>query len=70
MKKNKIYLGNCLELINKIPNKSIDLVFVDPPYKDWRKVFNVTRRVLKGDISPFRRIQNFEKILITFEDTT
>ena len=45
------------------------IIFVDPPCKYWRKVFNGTRRVLKGDISPFRRIQNFEKRLITFGDT-
>tara|TARA_Y100001970_G_scaffold283507_1_gene398785 strand:- start:9123 stop:10202 length:1080 start_codon:yes stop_codon:yes gene_type:complete len=31
-KKNSISKGNSLELLKKIPNKSIDLIFADPPY--------------------------------------
>ena len=30
--KNKIINGNCLEELKKIPDKSFDLVFADPPY--------------------------------------
>lgn len=30
---NKIILGNCYELIKKIPDNSIDLVIIDPPYE-------------------------------------
>ncbi|GAB4433921.1 MAG: site-specific DNA-methyltransferase [bacterium] len=29
---NKIYLGDCIELMKKIPDDSIDLIFADPPY--------------------------------------
>lgn len=29
---NKIYNGNCLELMKRIPNLSIDLIVTDPPY--------------------------------------
>ena len=29
---NKIHKGDCLELMKKIPGKSIDLVVIDPPY--------------------------------------
>lgn len=29
---NTIQLGNCYELIKDIPDKSIDLVYIDPPY--------------------------------------
>lgn len=29
---NKIHLGDCLELMKDIPDKSIDLVLTDPPY--------------------------------------
>ena len=32
LQKNKIYLGNSLEILKKIPDKSVDLVFADPPY--------------------------------------
>ena len=30
---NTIQLGNCYELIKDIPDKSIDLVYIDPPYE-------------------------------------
>lgn len=30
---NTIQLGNCYELIKNIPDKSIDLVYIDPPYE-------------------------------------
>jgi modification methylase len=29
---NKIYQGDCLEILKQIPEKSIDLIFADPPY--------------------------------------
>jgi len=32
MELNKIYCGDCLELMKQIPDKSIDLVLTDPPY--------------------------------------
>lgn len=30
---NKIYCGDCLDLMKKIPDKSIDLIITDPPYE-------------------------------------
>jgi len=32
LKDNEIYLGDCLELMRDIPDKSIDCVITDPPY--------------------------------------
>ena len=29
---NRIYCGNCLELMKEIDNESIDLIVTDPPY--------------------------------------
>ena len=29
---NKIIQGDCLNLIRKIPNESIDIILTDPPY--------------------------------------
>ena len=29
---NKLILGDCIKEIKKIPDKSFDLVFADPPY--------------------------------------
>ncbi len=33
----KIYCGDCLEILPKIPSESIDLVFADPPYNMSKK---------------------------------
>ena len=30
--KNKILNGDCVEELKKIPDKSFDLIFADPPY--------------------------------------
>lgn len=32
LEENNIYLGDCLELMKQIPDKSIDCVITDPPY--------------------------------------
>ena len=32
MKLNTLFCGDCLKLLQKIPDKSVDLVFADPPY--------------------------------------
>ncbi len=42
---NKIYQGDCLEIIKDIPDKSIDLILTDPPYGinicEWDKPVNI-----------------------------
>ncbi|MDD5727101.1 MAG: site-specific DNA-methyltransferase [Victivallales bacterium] len=35
--KNNFYLGDCEEILKKIPDNSIDLIFTSPPYADQRK---------------------------------
>lgn len=32
MELDKIYLGDCLEVMKRIPDKSVDMVLTDPPY--------------------------------------
>lgn len=32
LKTDVIYAGNCIEVMNSLPEKSVDLVFADPPY--------------------------------------
>lgn len=32
MEINKIYLGDCYEMIKQLPDKSVDLVYTDIPY--------------------------------------
>jgi len=43
-KKGKLYQGDCLEIMNSLPENSIDLVFADPPYNigkaSWDKIDN------------------------------
>ena len=29
---NKIIRGDCIEVLKKLPNNSVDLIFADPPY--------------------------------------
>ena len=33
MKVNEIYLGDAYKLIKEIPDKSVDLIYTDPPYE-------------------------------------
>ena len=30
--KNRLFLGDCLEILGRLPDKCVDLVFADPPY--------------------------------------
>ena len=43
--KNKIYLGDCFELMKDIPDKSVDCILTDPPYGitacKWDKNINL-----------------------------
>lgn len=32
MEVNKVYLGDCIEIMKTLPDKSIDLIFADPPF--------------------------------------
>lgn len=36
MIKNTILQGDCLKILKTLPDKSIDLIFADPPY--WMRV--------------------------------
>lgn len=50
---NKIYCGDCVEVMSEFPDNSIDMVFVDPPYgKDgiylYKVVAKEAARILKS----------------------
>lgn len=76
MEINKIYLGNCLELMPKyVEDKSIDMVFCDLPYKmtankwdeliDMDKLFDEYERVVKPNgVLAFTASQPFTSALI------
>ena len=35
--KTDLYLGDCLEVLKKLPDSCVDLIFTSPPYADQRK---------------------------------
>ena len=37
MERNKLYHGNCLQLMREIPSHSVDLILADPPYGTLNK---------------------------------
>ena len=59
---NEIYTGDCLELMKRIDDDSVDLVLTDPPYgitdckwdvvPDLEKLWIELKRIGKGDNSP------------------
>ena len=50
---NKIYLGDCLEVMKDIEDKSIDLVLTDPPYPDYH---TEKYKYQKGMINPLNNL--------------
>ena len=52
---DKIYLGDCLELMKDIPDKSIDCVLTDIPYNECNRAGNGLRNLdkSKADIGDF-----------------
>ena len=66
MNKNKIKLlqGDCMELMNNIPNESIDLVLTDIPYDEVNRKDNGLRKLDKenADILTFDLINFLEQL--------
>lgn len=54
MELNKIYNGDCLEMMKKLPDNSIDLIFTDPPYALGSEV------IIKPDGKPdYKKAKDF-----------
>ena len=50
MKLNKIYHGDCLEILSKIENESINLIILDPPYQQgFTEKFDLFKEKLKSN---------------------
>lgn len=68
MKTTQTYkIGDCLELLQEIPDKSIDLVITDPPYgmnynSGWYKEGNPFDAIEKDDKFDFRFNNNWLKL--------
>lgn len=69
METNKIYLGNCMEVLKQIEDESVDLVCTDPPYKKVQGGCTNHKVTLSGatkeDLSKGRY---FDKNMIKFEE--
>ena len=50
----KLYQGDCLEIMKNIPDKSIDLVIIDPPYetKSMKGGGSLGKRKYKEEVTP------------------
>jgi len=58
---NKIYCGDCLEILSGLPDKSIDLVFTSPPY-------NMRTRIRNGEYTTREKTEHFSKKYKHFDD--
>ncbi len=59
---NKIHVGDCIELMNGLPEASVDMVFADPPYNlqlsgDLTRPENQKRVDGVDDLGPVRQLQ-------------
>lgn len=86
--KNKnytLYLGDCVEVLNKLEENSIDVIVTDPPYeidfknKNWdntgvafrKKTWEAALRVLKpgGYLLAFSHSRTFHRMAVAIEDS-
>ena len=51
--KNKLYLGDCLDVCDSIPSKSVDLIYLDPPFNSNK---NYTQIGTDGEIRHFKDV--------------
>ena len=62
---NKIYLGNCLEKMKKLPPKSVDLIFADPPYnlqleKDLKRPDHTSVNGVRENWDKFKNFEEYD----------
>ena len=67
---NQVIHGDCLEIIPKLPEKSIDMIFADPPYnlQLGKKQLKIGKRVVEGvkdDWDKFNSFQDYD--VFTYE---
>ena len=70
-KKNSIILGDSLELLKKIPDKSIDLVFADPPYNlqlrdTLYRPDQTTVEAVTNDWDKFKTYEDYDQFCLTW----
>ena len=60
---NKIFNSNCLKQLKKIPNKTFDLVFADPPYN-----LQIGEKLTRPDASKVNGVKDKWDHFNSFED--
>ena len=67
--RNKIINGNCLEENKKIPDKSFDLIFADPPYnmqlgENLRRPDNSKVKSVDDDWDKFQNFKSYDEFSV------
>lgn len=77
MEINKVYLGDCIKIIQSFPDKSVDLVFADPPFNiginydkyndnlSYKEYYNWSNKWIK---ECYRLLKNNGSIYIAIND--
>ena len=68
---NKILLGDCYELIKLIPDNSIDLVIIDPPYlfkSGGLGIFKKRKTRHIDTIEEKKLVNNFDLLILNEKD--
>ena len=63
---NQVIHGDCLDILPKLPEKSVDMIFADPPYNLQlsKKQLKIGKRIVKGvkeDWDKFNSFQEYDK---------
>jgi modification methylase len=63
---NEILQGNCVELMNSLPNESVDLIFADPPYNlqlggDLHRPNNTKVDAVDNEWDKFNSFKHYDK---------
>ena len=64
MELNKIYQGDCLEVMKDIPDKSIDCIITDPPYGLPNEDFDLVKKAIKE----MKRISKMQIIILDWRN--
>lgn len=59
---NQILLGDCVQIMNELPEKSVDMVFADPPYnlQIHQELYRPNMTLVDGVDDEWDRFQSFE----------
>ena len=59
---NKVIQADCIEFLKELPDKSVDLVLIDPPYILETKGGNTFKRIYHDQVAPFSNGFDFKAL--------